>query len=572
MKKIIVFYILGITLFFCEIVFSQTNVSIVADINNGFSGSGISYITKVANNFYFSADDGVHGYELWKSDGTMTQLVSDINPGPNSSNPGYLYGSNNGKGNMVVVNGTLFFTADDGIHGNELWKINSLGNAVMVKDINPGEKTGLWFVPDDEYSKHINLVPINSTNIKLFFAADDGFGRELWVSDGTSDGTYMVKKSNQKLDAYPRVYGSQPKYLTAINNILYFSASYDWKYGEELWKSDGTLSGTSLVKDISEIEGYGSDPEKLINANGVLYFVANDVNRPSWSGSGKELWKHDPISNTTSIVSDINPGSSGSNPSNFEIVGTNLFFSANNGTDNELYKCSVPEGNATLVKNINQAGSSTPSYLTNFKDKLYFSADDGVKGRELWVSDGNPNGTFLINDINLGPNSSNPRRLNVVGSFDLYFSANDGIYGDELWGSNGLLNDAIIIEDIAPGINSSYVSGLTDVNGTVYFSANYKNYGHELLELVGSPLGLKEQSSNIKIKIYPNPSNDSIVIENKNDQLSSTYVILNSIGQRLLSGKLTTEATKVDLNSLPSGIYFIKIGENVNHSFKMIKK
>lgn len=135
-----------------------------------------------------------------------------------------------------------------------------------------------------------------------------------------------------------------------------------------------------------------------------------------------------------------------------------------------------------------------------------------------------------------------------------------------------MLNDAIIIEDIAPGINSSYVSGLTDVNGTVYFSANYKNYGHELLELVGSPLGLKEQSSNIKIKIYPNPSNDSIVIENKNDQLSSTYVILNSIGQRLLSGKLTTEATKVDLNSLPSGIYFIKIGENVNHSFKMIKK
>jgi ELWxxDGT repeat protein len=559
-------------------------LSIVSDINIGFNSSSVSNITKAGNNFYFSADDGVHGYELWKSDGTITQLVSDINPGPNSSYPGYLSNSN-GRGNMVVVNGTLFFTADDGSHGIELWKIDSLGNAVMVKDINPGAEHGLWFGADDENSKHINLVSINSTNIKLFFAADDGNGWELWVSDGTSDGTSMVKKINQKLHTnnypYSTWYGSNPEYLTVINNILYFSATDDWEYGQELWKSDGSPSGTVMVKDINDNillfssndkAGVGSNPEKLINANGVLYFVANDSGVDG-SGSGKELWKHDPISNTTSVVSDINPGFYGSDPSNFEQVGTNLFFTAKtDGMDNELYKCSILGGNATLVKNINPAASSTPSNLTNFKNKLYFTADDGANGKELWVSDGNPNGTFLINDINQGPNSSNPKNLTVVGSFDLYFSANDGIYGDELWGTNGLLNDAIIIENIASGSNSSYINNLTDVNGTLYFSAYYKNYGNELLELVGSPLGLKEQSLKTKIKIYPNPSNDLIIIENNNEQLSSTYVILNSIGQRLLSGKLTDKTTKIDLNSLSSGIYFIKIGETVNHSLKLIKK
>ncbi|PWA04230.1 RCC1 domain-containing protein [Flavobacterium psychrotolerans] len=84
-------------------------------------------------------------------------------------------------------------------------------------------------------------------------------------------------------------------------------------------------------------------------------------------------------------------------------------------------------------------------------------------------------------------------------------------------------------------------------------------------------LGINENEIANTISIYPNPSNDFIVIENKNDELNSAYVILNSIGQRLLSGKLIGETTKVYLNSLSSGIYFIKIGETGNQSFKLIK-
>jgi ELWxxDGT repeat protein len=64
-------------------------------------------------------------------------------------------------------------------------------------------------------------------------------GRELWKSDGTTAGTQLVK------DIEPGRYGSDPRTLTAVGDVLFFSR------GDELWKSDGSEAGTILVKDIA---------------------------------------------------------------------------------------------------------------------------------------------------------------------------------------------------------------------------------------------------------------------------------------------------------------------------------
>src|SRR5205807_403080 len=84
----------------------------VKDINPGSLGSFPYHLANVNGTLFFAADDGTHGTELWKSDGTAagTVLVQDINPN-GSSSPSYL----------INVNGTLFFTANDGLPGAEPW-------------------------------------------------------------------------------------------------------------------------------------------------------------------------------------------------------------------------------------------------------------------------------------------------------------------------------------------------------------------------------------------------------------------------------------------------------------------
>src|SRR5712692_5540242 len=104
---------------------------LVKNINPDPAGDSNPYgLTDVAGTLYFQANDGTHGYELWRSDGTKagTTLVKDINPA-GDSNP---YG-------LTDVAGTLYFEADDGTHGFELWRSDGTrAGTTQVKDINPG--------------------------------------------------------------------------------------------------------------------------------------------------------------------------------------------------------------------------------------------------------------------------------------------------------------------------------------------------------------------------------------------------------------------------------------------------
>jgi ELWxxDGT repeat protein len=211
----------------------------------------------VGNTLFFAANDGVNGLELWKSDGTAagTVLVKDINPGSSGSYPR----------NLTVMGNTLFFTADDGVNGNELWKSDgTAAGTVLVKDINPGSS--------GSYPR--NLTVMGNT---LFFAADDGVnGNELWKSDGTAAGTVLVK------DIRPGSSWSYLRYLTAVGNTLFFAAN-DGVNGLELWKSDGTAAGTVLVSDIRP-GSKDSIPGNLKVVGSTLYFTADD------GVNGRELW------------------------------------------------------------------------------------------------------------------------------------------------------------------------------------------------------------------------------------------------------------------------------------------
>jgi ELWxxDGT repeat protein len=137
-------------------------------------------LTDVQGKLFFTANDGTTGQELWSSDGTRagTVLVKDIRPGAYDSD----------SRSLTAVGGTLFFTARDGVHGRELWKSDGTeGGTVLVKDILPGAGTTYGDEPGQ-------LTALGGT---VFLGADDGVkGAELWKSDGTDAGTVLVKDIN----------------------------------------------------------------------------------------------------------------------------------------------------------------------------------------------------------------------------------------------------------------------------------------------------------------------------------------------------------------------------------------
>ena len=358
----------------------------------------------------------------------------------------------------------------------------------LVKDIWPGLGGGAHHGTSTEF------INIDGT---LFFPGDDGStGIELWKSDGTPGGTTLVK------DIWPGSGDSNPTELTNVGGTLFFRA-FGSSSGGELWTSDGTPGGTTLVKDIWP--GGTSYPTELTNVNGTLFFIAND------GSTGNELWTSDGTPGGTVLVKDINPGSGSSFPlfippsTKLINVGGTLFFPADDGsTGTELWTSDGTESGTTLVKDINSgSGNSSPEVLTDVGGTLFFAAENGSTGHELWTSDGTSSGTALVKDIWPGPTPSFLDWLTNVGG-TLFFSASDGSIGNELWTSDGTPSGTIPVEDINSGSADSAPSRLTNVGGTLFFNADDGSNGHELWKSDGTSGGTL-LVKNISFSMSSNP-------------------------------------------------------------------
>jgi len=438
---------------------------------------------------FISADDGLVGRELFATDGTAagTFLVKDININA-SSDPS----------NLVVVDGVTYFVATNGINGRELWKTSgAVDDVVMVKDIRPG--SGNAFTHRDS-----NLVAVGNT---LYFRAYDGvnaFG--LWKSDGTAAGTVMVKYT------WPdeRFNGFAPEELTAMGNTLYFSAN-DWDGGYNLWKSDGTDAGTVKVNS----GGYDIFPEDLTVVGNTLYFSAD-------TGSNLELVKSD---GTDAGTVRVKPGQDGALfPRYLTVVGDTLYFSAYDDFRNgiELWKSDGTDAGTVMVKNIRPGSSGAfPDGLTAVGNTLYFTADDGINGRELWKSDGTAVGTVMVKNIWPGSGSALPQlasvysddyvpsTLTAVGR-TLYFTAQNGVNGMELWKSDGTDAGTVLVKDIRPGSGSASPFGLRAEGNTLYFNADDGTNGRELWKSDGTYAGtvmVKDINPNSGASSNPVPLN-----------------------------------------------------------------
>ena len=349
------------------------------DIGPGILSSGAGDFTVAGGKVFFAATDPVNGLELWVTDGTSagTTVFGSINPGLPSSIPDI----------VMAVGNNLLFTAQNSLSGRELWVSN--GTTASMLEINPGAA---------------GANPDSFTNLgnKVLFLANDGStGFELWVSDGTVGGTNLVVDlADGPASPSLQIEGSTgSKAIFRYHNPTRSDpADPDTAVGDELWVTDGTTGGTFRLLDINPTGRDG-----MINVVSELNgYVAFNMDR----GNGDvEPWITDGTIPGTRSLGNINPtGWSGA--ADFIQFGNTVLFSADDGSHGvEVWTASLSGGTATLLKDINPG--SEGSFAYDFKvvnGKLYFAAQD-ASGFELWQTDGTAPGTVLVKDIFPGGDS-----------------------------------------------------------------------------------------------------------------------------------------------------------------------
>ena len=404
---------------------------------------------------------GPRGPELWRTEGT-----------PGSTTRVRIFGgqgSDNwdvGPAGLAVVGDTLIFTAWGPEHGMELWRSDGTPEGTTIlKDIRPG--------PEGSGQRWAVRTPVGDA---LYFTAWDGEHAGLWRSDGTTDGTTLVWE-------LPGGLWFTGDSSTVDGSLLFLL----WDEAEgrmELWRSDGTTHGTTLVQDgLPDTDGW-------LTVVGHVVFWISAFSTEEDDLASSELWRSDGTPEGTGRVW------SGAGLYGLTVVGETLYFTGDDGEHgSELWRSDGTREGTILVEDIRPGSKgSWPTYLTVVGETLYFSANDGEHGRELWHSGGTPAGTTLVADIRAGVQGSAPRDGTVVDG-TLFFGAGDGRHGPEIWRSDGTAEGTRIVRDTRPGRKGWAVGGtssppdLMAVGETLYFISSRSCVEHELWRSDGTRKG-----------------------------------------------------------------------------------
>lgn len=394
---------------------------------------------------FFSADDGTHGKELWVSDGTQagTKLVKDICPGASTSNIQWL----------TRFNDKVIFSATNGEDGQEVW-------------ISDGTEDGTYMVADVNMLDDSNprgFQQLNETQF-VFFAQDDDAAAVgqwwLYVSDGTEEGTKFVKAMESLFPA--REDGDcRQGHVCRVGRKVFFVADASDKegitYGDELWVTDGTEDGTFMVKDINT-ERNANGVEGSTNGAAVTHFV-NYYNEKlffkAWSwNSGNEVWATDGTEAGTYEIYDSNPTV---NPDNVDENG-------------------VPMGNG--------GGATKTGYPAN--GYVWYRGYTPEYGNELALTNCEKGNYHMVDVNTLAPTQNNHSFPDEGCGFDGFyvFCCNWGTNanieepfqaGGELTASDGV--HAYVVDDHNPGTGCTWVRTPVVAGGTLYFATTGNKAG-----------------------------------------------------------------------------------------------
>lgn len=364
---------------------SSAGTRMVKDIRAGLTGSQPHNLAVIGHVAFFIANDGVHGGELWRSDGTSagTRMVKDIRPGARSS----------ALASLTAVGAKLYFIANDGVHGSELWVSDGTrAGTHLVKDIVAGPGSAeLW--------------SLTASAGRLFFTIDST--DTLWRSNGTRAGTKQIQDFGPVNVVY---------FLVAVDSTVFaFVGHY---FCCALWATDGTTSGgQSLSGDWNAFYTHAG-------LGGRLYFKSGeDIGPPTGY-----LVRSDGTQEGTEVITPhVMPGI------DLTALAGSLFWTdslgSSTGAENRLWISDGTTAGTRLVLDGGPAWQASLWGAAAVGNTIVFAA--GTNDIEPWLTDGTAEGTRPMGDLN--PNSSSsPNQFTKVGA-SVYFVADDGSHGQELW-------------------------------------------------------------------------------------------------------------------------------------------
>lgn len=494
---------------------TAAGTTILVDYVPGPGSANPGALCATAGDLFFVASENSGGFELYATDGTAvgTRRVADILPGQAGSYPQQL----TPLGSLVV------FSANDGSHGAELWRSDGTApGTFLLGDLDPGTATSMIQ----------EMTP--AAGNRVFFAANSGAGRTLFRTDGSVAGTVLVQPAltnvahlaaafggvacagqtagtsgrlwlsdGTALGTVPVVGSPLPAFTRPLGSLVLFSASNN-PVGRELFASDGVTAW--LVQDLAV--DYGSSPLGLMTElGGNLFFaptpptgwvpwlsngtasgtyelnlgLGNPSQAVRWRNgvwfvastpaTSFELCVSDGTTLGTSVAFDLLPGTASPAIQDLTPTSNKLFFTAATGAGRELFATDGSLGGTVQFDLAPGSAGALPQEMAAFGNRLVFSANDGVAGREAWISDGSVAGTSLLADLLPGSGSSTPRFFTVLGNRVFFAAVLPGL-GTELCVTDGTPAGTGLFADLLPGAASSAPHDLVGCGTLLFFKAS----------------------------------------------------------------------------------------------------
>ena len=326
----------------------------------------------------------------------------------------------------------------------------------------------------------ITEVPKASTNFVtagnlVYFTSRDSLLR----TNGTDEGTILLKSGFIRQSGFASSFTD----FTEFNGMLFFIS------GNGLWRSDGTPSGTIQLITRNELQIFSG-------TGGILFFQGSDA------ATGRELYKTNGTLAGTTMVKDINPGAGNGflpliEEENNPIMNGEYYFTGNKGDGGELWKSDGTAAGTVMVKDIRPSFGNSYDHggpLTH-NNLLFFSASTATHGMEPWVSDGTSEGTFMIKDIAPGPDWSNLIHYGIGLNGAVYFitlpPANQ--WGNEdarhtLWKTSGTNESTVELAQLGDP-RSTFADPFRIYKNKVYFFERIYGGPHLLKVTDGTPGG-----------------------------------------------------------------------------------